>query len=367
MESGQEWLAGFQDGQHAARAALLNVLKRELARRQLAIDDSDGVRVFQHRGPITLPPPEEVREPDNPFGGEDYASGWRSGQQAGLSAILRPVRSDLAVIDLYASNEGYIADADLISELLARHRAGSTVTDEDIHSFLDAHMPALPQPPGALEAPTPSTANTQPQAEAAPRRGRLRGVWSMIRRNVDRRVAITALTATLLTAGGMKLIHEPPPPTEPKETRSQIVPPNITYPAIWQSYATPVRGMLEAMHNWVVTTVAAGNQATVHATAQGIMGSSMAWDNLKHHVSLYVLQTESVFLVSDVLVALSPTMSSPKVRRSVANAAHVLAMTHGTAAYPPQLRLQLKAYIDSNVENDAVTRTIIERLINRLP
>jgi hypothetical protein len=189
----------------------------------------------------------------------------------------------------------------------------------------------------------------------------------MIRRNVDRRAAITALTATLLTAGGMSLLHKPPPPEEPKETRSQIAPPNITYPPIWQSYATPVRGMLEAMHNWVVTTVAAGNETAVHATAQAIMGSSMAWDNLKHHVSLYVLQTESVFLVSDVLVALSPTMSSPKVRRSAANAAHILAVTHGTAAYPPQLRLQLKGYLDSGGEDDPVTRTIIERLINRLP
>ena len=345
MESGQEFLAGWTDGMLAAKVAMRNAVRRELLRYALELTPDDGVVAAASPDPAA----EKVPGPDNPLGDQDYADGWERGFREGHGAVATALRAVLAHEDLILSDTGNIVTARLASILIDWFRSRvdtADVSDETIHAFIDgATEDAVPPPGEAVSA--PSTVASEPPARQR------RGVWTMIRRNLDRRAALAAFSGALAMGTLGWFAWTPHKDERPVIEQAQLpsgLPPT---PAIWNTYPADLQQSLMAIHTVVSGFDQAGDTPSAIAIGHQVMGLPSSMDGSKLLVVNYVRDTQRGDLLPALFSGLSPATSGRQIRVQILLAVRVVTREQGAAAVPAVVRSSLRAYQSSQVEFDA--------------
>ncbi len=309
--------AGIFDGLRAGRADLRNALRRSLVWHRLEITAENRIRRVEGVPDLT---PEPVRSPDNPDSDPGYALGWSEGWARGRLTLLDGLRPELLTFGLRPSDEGRVI----------------------------------------------AIADIPPKSSAAPPRapGRLHGVLTMIRRHVDRRTAVIALGATLISSLGTWVGLRV---TEPAVSRqiAQFEEPVWTPPPFWDHLPPQMRSLFHIIDNWVWQQERQGLSSQVSTLISSVMATPGA-DPVKYYAIRYVQDAGKQLYLNDLLPGLDPALSTPETRQVLVMTFDVLLIRLGPLAMPPGIKGTLQGYLNGAVETDPITLTALNRTIAAL-
>jgi len=383
-KQGQEYLAGWTDGVIAARGEMRNAMIPELARYGLWLDDANDV-VERESDRVSLFEPDVVPEPDNPDGNEVYARAFEDGREASREHVLKKARVILVEHDLFAGDDGAIVPTDLVSFFVSWYRgktkpARVRVTDQSLHAFLDDATAGMDTPNVDGDLSVSSSANAALEEAAAresaflarrsvgtepapPPRTFLRRTWTMVKKSIDRRTAVTVLTGAVLSGTALGWFFwgdgKLSPQRSPQERAQSLdsIPPT---PAHWQYLSPNDRLMCEGIHAWLSTEERAGNKATVVATLDALMSGTN--DQPKQFIAKYVRDLRRGDLAASLALGLGPHTGA-QLRLVIAGSVEILAHDLGGAAIPRFARDRILAYARSGQEPDPECRAALTRVV----
>lgn len=375
----QEFVAGWLDGFRAAKVAVVNLARLELARYGLTVADTGEVQ-----GPwegAVDPCPLEQPLPDNPEGCNAYEEGWGAGYEEGHQAMLRRLREQLEERSLFVSDGGAVTSMGVVSDLVDQCRRLEEdeqdllqLSDHAIHAFIDG---AGGVPPGSAsgeqggrKARAGGAVGHHRQHRGGTRKGwrrKLAGVWEMVRREVDRRTAVVALGSVLVTSGLGWVAWRPggprPGPQEPPAAMRTQTPPGYTAPTFWDSYPSEVRDTFLAWDQHVWQLEQANNLDEVRSTISNIMLMT-GKDDLKANIATYVMAQQRGDLADVLLPGVHPAVSGLTARMTILTALYKLHLDGAMDPIPSSIGDILVAYQALGVEPHPNCQVTLNQLVS---
>lgn len=373
----QEFVAGWLDGFRASRIAMHNVTRLELRRYGLFLDvKSGGVSEIPSDVPLGDPLPEPDK--DNPNDHPAYEEGWEAGFQEGHRAVLRCLRQELAERGLFVTESGMVTTLDVASELVdyCRHLAddppGEELSDEKIHAFIDgveasAQAPRTrPSVAESDEGEDPARAATVAEPEAGRRSWlrRLGGVWTMIRKEVDRRTAIIAMGSVLVTASaGWLAIRRGLLPTGVQAQEAEIpLSSEYSAPTTWNALPDAARDKYLAWDQVAWQMEEAGTIESLKNVIAGIMEAPGS-DQLKSELAFFIKSSQRFSFVPALLPGINPSVSNATTRRTLLGVLHQAFVVTPGAHIPSDLGAGIVAYSQSGLETDPGAILLLNSLV----
>lgn len=383
MDPDQEFAAGWIDGSRAAGVEIRNHVRRELVRYGQELGADDVVRPCE-RPDAT---PRKVPAPDNPLGDASYLAGWTSGHAAGLESIVRHLRQNAVASDLYVTRRGQLATVGLVDDLVHWFRAATeadertgVMTDASLHAFIDGTDSTAPPPPPPQPHATPSdpesrtracssTRVTAPHATTTRSCGsRLKGFWTMVRRNIDRRTAIATLAGVIAGAGGLGWlwwggetleVQKPIERTQVPSDLLQGLPEGLT------AHSPSASATFFSIHAAIRTTQSNGGIRAVKSLLTQVMATPGEADALKMYVSTYITEMGRFDLLPPLLTGLIPSHSDTRARRGILTSVLALA-TRDAKRVPESVKPALVLYDKGGYESDSTNQQLLTAALQRL-
>ena len=354
-----------------------NVTRVELRRYGLFLDVKSGsVSEIPDDVPLGDPLPEPGK--DNPHDHPAYEEGWEAGFQEGHQAVLRCLREELAERGLFVTDTGMVTTLDVASELvdycrqLADKRPGEELSDEEIHAFIDgvdmsAQPPRTIEPISGLEPEEDDArAATAVEREAGRRPWfrRLGGVWTMIRKEVDRRTAIIAMGSVLVTASaGWMAVRQGLLPAGVQAQEAEVpIAGEYNAPTTWNALPDAARDKYLAWDQVAWQMEEAGTIESLINVVSSIMAVPGS-DQLKSELAFFVKSSQRFSFLPALLPGINPNVSNATTRRTLLSVLHEAFVVTPGSHIPSDLGAGIVAYSQSGLETDPGCILLLNSLV----
>ncbi|MAG57706.1 MAG: hypothetical protein CMJ83_15575 [Planctomycetes bacterium] len=385
LDPSSEFLAGWIDGIQSGRDTLVNAARPELRRFGLWLADDYRVSMPEEgEMPAFDPLREHPRE--NPLDDETYENGFQSGLRDVQREILRTARADLADHDLFLADDGSVMPTELVSFFVNYYRETTKLheaTEASFDTFVDDLVAEIPRPDETpMGDPDVSprlnrvveAAFTKEQQLLTSRRAAKqnapppkRGLWTMIRDNMDRRTAVAALTSALFATAGSWFVFKTDDTSKKVESPDSEVTQAYQPPAVWNNVPQSHRGHLILVDQAFHTTEAAGGPTQVSGLVGMVMATPGA-DGLKEMIAKVICERPRFTYLPLIVLGLNSNSTPDAATRvsliSQLNKLEVL--QQGPSPFNSDFKTALLQCHTSGTETNAKVISLTSRLLTQL-